>query len=62
MRAYTAYLGLGELKENDRSFEYDIGFHIHGHDYVAVGGMADEELIERVAESIRGPVPSKYGI
>jgi hypothetical protein len=39
-----------------------VGFHVHSHDYVAVGGMADRELRERFAEAIRDPVPSKYDI
>jgi len=62
VKAYTAYLGLQKLVEEERRFRYGVGFHIHRYDYVAVGGMADLDLRERIADSIRGPVPSKYDI
>jgi len=62
VRAYKAYPGLKKLKEEDRSFQYGIGFHIQKADHVGVGGMADQEVRELVAEGIRGPVPSKYEI
>ncbi|WP_049937176.1 hypothetical protein [Haloplanus natans] len=62
VRAFDAYPGLRQLIERDASFRYGVGFHIHEYDYVAVGGMADQEIRKMVADSIRGPVPSKYDI
>ena len=62
VKAYDAYPGLNQLIERDASFRYGVGFHIHSYDYVAVGGMADLDLREKVADAIRGPVPSKYEI
>jgi len=62
VKAYDAYPGLKQLVESDALFRYGVGFHIHRYDYVAVGGMADLDLREKIADSIRGPVPSKYDI
>lgn len=62
IKAYDAYPGVKKLVEEKQSFKYGIGFHIHSYDYVAVGGMADTDLREMIAESIRRPVPSKYEI
>jgi len=62
VKGYDAYPGLKQLKEEDRSFRYGIGFHIQKADHVGVGGMADREVREMVADAIRGPVPSKYDV
>lgn len=62
VKAYNAYPGLQELVERDASFRYGIGFHIQKADHVGVGGMADLDLRERIADSIRGPVPDKHEI
>jgi phage replication-related protein YjqB (UPF0714/DUF867 family) len=62
IKGYDAYPGLKQLKEENRSFRYGIGFHIQNADHVGVGGMADQEIRDIVAEAIRGPVPSKYDI
>lgn len=42
--ASDAYPGLADLVQNNRSFKYGIGFHIHKYDYVAVGGMASQQI------------------
>lgn len=62
VKGYDAYPGLKQLKEEDRSFRYGIGFHIQKADHVGVGGMADREVREMIADAIRGPVPSKYDV
>ncbi|QLH83773.1 poly-gamma-glutamate hydrolase family protein [Halosimplex pelagicum] len=62
VRAYDAYPGLQKLKEENRSFRYGIGFHIQKADHVGVGGMADHDIREMIADAIRRPVPSKYEI
>lgn len=62
VKAYDAYPGLKQLKEKNLSFRYGIGFHIQKADHVGVGGMADREVREMIAEGIRGPVPSKYDV
>ncbi|OAQ51355.1 hypothetical protein HTG_17615 [Natrinema mahii] len=62
VKAYNAYPGLEKLVEEEAVFKYGVGFHIHGAGHVAVGGMADQDLRELVADRIRGPVPSKYDV
>jgi phage replication-related protein YjqB (UPF0714/DUF867 family) len=62
VKGYDAYPGLRKLKDEDRNFKYGIGFHIQKADHVGVGGMADREVREMIADAIRGPVPSKYDV
>lgn len=62
VRASKAYPELQKLVDKDRSFQYGVGFHIHRYDYVAIGGMADQQIREKIADSIRDPLPSKYDI
>lgn len=62
VKGYDAYPGLKTLVEENRTFRYGIGFHIHKYDYVAVGGRADKDLRDMVGEAIRRPTPSKYEI
>lgn len=62
IKASDAYPALSSLIQNNRGFKYGIGFHIHNYDYVAVGGMASQQIRQLIANRIRSPVPSTYEI